>query len=291
MELKTKLFPTIGVFATVLFQTCDIAGAAESGTSQISTSSVPAKAFVVFDNMPPQAKMDGPAAGMAPCDIIRIPWKEKNKAPDEEAMKTKVREIVQQPKYANQPGLLVLDIEYVHDFRLFINLVKMVHEAAPGHPVGFYGHGLFPEQPGKGQQADAKELAADVDAFLPSMYNFDDNREAWRRKLTALVNEARRIAPGKPVYPYMWPGYHIGTRKALHLLSGNYWKFQLETARSCGADGLVIWGNGGAHWNDKSTWREDTLNFLASKPTVESPKAQAPQKDQSDRDDIKKNGD
>jgi len=96
------------------------------------------------------------------------------------------------------------------------------------------------------------------------MYNFNDNREAWKKKLAGLVQQAHRIAPGKPVYPYMWPGYHGGTAKAMQLLTGDYWQFQLEAARDDGADGLIIWGNPKAHWKDKSTWREDTVKFMAA---------------------------
>jgi hypothetical protein len=290
MKNRTRFLPIIGFLTLAGFQSLETC-AAETGLAPNETSTATAKPFMVFDNMPKAAKMDGAAAGMAPCTIIGIPWIETNRVADVDALKAKVREIVKHPKYAHQPGLLVLDIEYVHDFRLFINLAKWVHEAAPGHPVGYYGHGLFPERPSKEQQAEADELAATVDAFLPSMYNFDDNREGWKNKLTALVQQAHRIAPGKPVYPYMWPGYHGGTRKAMRLLTGDYWKYQLETARECGADGLVIWGNPAAHWDDKSTWRQDTLDFIASKPIVESQKTPAISKAQAEKQDQKRYGD
>ena len=231
--------------------------------------------FVVFDNMPKEAGVDTSSTGMIPCTIIPIPWKDKL-VPDEEAFKEAVH------KLAAHPRLLILDIEYVplsgsnrtevdSHFRLFINLVKWAHEAAPGHPVGYYGHGLFPEQPGKEYAAETQELIAAVDAFCPSMYNFDDNQKGWKHKLQGLVQQAHRIAPGKPVYPYMWPGYHVGTGKSMHLLTGEHWKFELDTAHECGADGLIIWGNPKAHWKDKSTWWEETLNFMASKPMVQSP--------------------
>jgi len=238
------------------------------------------KPFVVFDNMPKEAgKGDTSAKGLVECVILPIPWKVKNEEADEAAFKAGVaKALADHPKI----GLFVLDIEYVYlsgkdaaevkkHFQLFIHLAKWVHEAAPGHKVGYYGHGLFPEQPGKEYATETKELIAAVDAFLPSMYNFNDNREAWKNKLKGYVEQAHRIAPGKPVCPYMWPGYHMSTKNALHLLSGDYWKFQLETARECGADGLIIWGNPKAHWSDKSTWWEETLNFMASKPMVAKP--------------------
>ncbi|MEN6451431.1 MAG: hypothetical protein ABFC96_13140 [Thermoguttaceae bacterium] len=181
---------------------------------------------------------------------------------------------------AKRNGPIVMDIEGVQlsgdpkivkpRFRLFVTLVKWAKEAAPDRIVGYYGHGLFPEKPSPQYAAEAKELADTVDAFFPSMYVFNDNREAWRKKLVGLVAEARKIAPGKPVYPFVWPQYHDGTPQQFEFVRGDYWRWQLTTIRESGADGVVLWGARrypNAHkWNEQSDWWQETVKFARSLP-------------------------
>jgi hypothetical protein len=70
----------------------------------------------------------------------------------------------------------------------------------------------------------AGELARHVNAFFPPMYTFDDDRQAWAKRAEAEAAEDRVLAPGKPVFFYLWPQYHDGTPKQFQYVvepSGN----------------------------------------------------------------------
>lgn len=236
--------------------------------------------FLVFDNMAYAKKPDLSTNGLVPSCVIyyRGDWKTAIAAgqlPDEAAFKEAVKS-----RAAGRPGPVVLDFESVflskrnqttdaevkQHFTLFITLVKWAHEAAPEHLVGYYGHGLFPEEPGKEYTAEKMQLAAAVDAFFPSLYSYGNQTpEKWKAKLQMLLAQAHALAPGKPVYPYVWPQYHEGAPKALEFLDGDRMKFELETARDCGADGVVIWSSNKPAWQD-APWLQAVLKFVAARP-------------------------
>lgn len=248
----------------------------------------PAKPFVVFDNMFYQGKTNLSGLGLIPSSVIYDNRELKAAVasgglPDEASFKNSIRE-----RAAGRPGPIVIDIEYVYlsrthgttdaevkrHFALFITLAKWAHEAVPGHLVGYYGHGLFPEEPGREYAAEMRELIAAVDAFFPSMYvHGNQTAGQWREKLQFLVRQAHEIAPGKPVYPYLWPQYHEGGPKALEFVDGDYMKFQLETARACGVDGVVFWSGARPGWataGDNTPWLQAVLKFVAAKPLCET---------------------
>ncbi|MCE5267739.1 MAG: hyaluronidase [Planctomycetaceae bacterium] len=254
-------------------------------SAYVTEASTP-RQFVVFDAMG-YGQPDTSRYGMIRfvCFYYRLPGdKDKHLAPTMKAFSAgtlppKADFIAAVQKHASRrTGPIVLDIEGIPlsgdpkvvkpRFTLFATLAKWAKEAAPDRIVGYYGHGLFPERPAKQYKAEAKELAAPVDAFFPSMYVFNDNREAWRKKLADVVAEARRIAPGKPVYPFVWPQYHDGTPQQFQFVTGEYWRWQLDTIRQCGADGVVLWGARrypNAHvWNEQADWWQETLRFMKS---------------------------
>ena len=250
------------------------------------------KPFVIFDNMHYAGKPDWSAAGFVPNCVIygTHGWKkliDAGQMPDEAAYKEQVRKSA-----AGQPGPIVIDVEYVYlsrtkgttdaqvkqHFELFIKLAQWAHEAAPGHLVGYYGHGLFPEEPGPQYAAETKRLLAAVDAFFPSLYVYGDIPPArWQEKLETLVQEARRIAPEKPVYPYLWPQYHEGRPKALEFVPADYVQFQLNHCLAVGADGVVVWSGGKPAWTpamNDAPWLQTMLKFAAAKPVcVDTAKA------------------
>ena len=239
-----------------------------------------ARPFVVFDNMAYAKKPDLSSNGLVPSCVIydRSEWKTARAAgqlPDEAAFKQLVRS-----RSAGKPGPVVIDIEYAflsqtrgttdaevkNHFKLFIALAKWAREAAPGHLVGYYGHGLFPEEPGKEYAKETQQFIDAVDAFFPSMYVHGNQTAAqWKEKMQALIARARELAPGKPIYPYVWPQYHEGGPKALEFVDGDYMKFQLETAQQCGADGVVFWSSNKPVWKD-TPWLRALLQFIAEKP-------------------------
>jgi hypothetical protein len=262
-----------------------LAGLIFAGRVMAETPAPPAsqtalRPFVVFDNMFYAQKPDLSAAGLIRSCVIynRPEWKSAIAAgllPDEASFKKAV-----ELRAAGCPGPVVIDIEYVNlsqthqttdaevknHFKLFITLARWAREAAPGHLVGYYGHGLFPEEPGAEYASETRELIAAVDAFFPSLYVYGNQTPArWKEKLQFLVAKAHRIAPGKPIYPYLWPQYHEGAPRALEFVDGDYMKFQLETARDCGAAGVVMWSSSRFAWKD-ALWSQALLKFVAGKP-------------------------
>ena len=236
--------------------------------------------FIVFDNMAYAGKPDLSTNGLVPSCVIYNHAEMKTaiaagQLPDEAAFKQLVKS-----RAAGRPGPVVIDIEYVflsqtrgttdaevkQHFKLFITLARWAHEAAPGHCVGYYGHGLFPEEPGKEYAAEKQQLIAAVDAFFPSMYSFGNQTPAkWQEKLQFLLAQAHELAPGKPVYPYVWGQYHEGSPKALEFLDGDRMKWELETARDCGADGVVFWSGAKPAWKFEPCFQA-MLKFVADKP-------------------------
>ncbi|MCE9553736.1 MAG: hypothetical protein K8T91_10245 [Planctomycetes bacterium] len=214
------------------------------------------KEFKILDNMKYKGQPDLTQAGLIHCNIIyqEAIWKNRkvDQMPDKEAYLEVVR------RHVKAPGFVVLDIENSSNYKHFATLVRWTKEAAPGSLVGMYGHGT-----------ETQELAKAVDAFFPSMYTFDDNREQWKRKMQRAVNQSRGMAPGKPVYPYLWPQYHKGAAREWQFIGGDYWMFQLRTARECGANGVVLWGNstlkGVAQpaWRPNAPWWQSTVKFAA----------------------------
>lgn len=102
-----------------------------------------------------------------------------------------------------------------------------------------------------------------MDAFFPSLYTFDDNRAGWEKRAQAAQAEARALDAKKPIYFYLWPQCHDGSVKALRYVSGDYWKFQLETARRYG-NGVVLWSPSHYVWDERSRWWAATREFAMS---------------------------
>jgi hypothetical protein len=180
--------------------------------------------------------------------------------PDETTFKTR---LAQQDQ---NPGPVVLDFEDLYltgspataafHAQVLTLLATWAHQAAPGKVIGYYGllgHTDLHYLP------LAQQLAPLQNAFFPSMYTFDDDRSAWRQRLLGDLRLAQEIAPGKPVYPYIWPQYHEGTPKALQYLSASYWRLQLRTIRRYAA-GAVIWSGGGPNGSDQ--WVAATARFI-----------------------------
>jgi hypothetical protein len=164
------------------------------------------------------------------------------------------------------PGPVVLDFEDLYltgspakaafHAQVLTMLAAWAHQVAPGKVIGFYG--LLGHTDQRYLQL-ARQIALLQDAFFPSLYTFDDNRSAWQQRLLDDMRLAREIAPGKPVYPYIWPQYHEGTSKALQYIDASYWLFQLKTIRRY-TTGAVIWSGPGP--NGSNAWVAVTATFM-----------------------------
>jgi len=104
-----------------------------------------------------------------------------------------------------------------------------------------------------------------VDAFFPSMYSFDTDGAKWEKHLKGLVSKANELAPGKPVYAYMWDHFHAGGSRRGEV-PAKYLCEQLQRAKACGADGAVFW-SGAGQWGDKNPeWWDGVAKFIAQSP-------------------------
>lgn len=115
-----------------------------------------------------------------------------------------------------------------------------------------------------------KPLADSTDVICPSLYTFYPDRAAWVTYAKANIEEARRIANGKPVYVYLWPKYHNSNKEdGKKFIDGDFWKLQLETVYNSGIDGVIIWDsplvvNNPADkvWDQNRGWWKETVAFL-----------------------------
>ena len=229
------------------------------------------QAFSLYDNMFYKGKPDTAGDGLIASNILyenQIWPKRQNMAvlPKREEFEALVRQAIV------SPGPLVIEVESFplrgtpeaarHNMEILAKLADWAHEAAPGKVIGFYGTNTLSDvlQP---NQALAKELASHVDAFFPSLYTFDDSRANWEKRAVAAQTEARGLDEKKPIYFYLWPQYHEGTARALRYVPGDYWKFQLETARRY-SNGVVLWGPSQYAWNPRSGWWTATQEFAVA---------------------------
>lgn len=80
-------------------------------------------------------------------------------------------------------------------------------------------------------------LAPHVDAVYPSLYSFytDDSFQQYFR-----ANLAQAYTWGKPVAPFIWPGFHPSQKLGIEM-SIELWKKQVALIKQL-CDGAVIWG-------------------------------------------------
>lgn len=93
----------------------------------------------------------------------------------------------------------------------------------------------------KAENDKRKGLAAYSSVLFPSLYTFYEDQAGWVKYAMANICEARRVAPGKPIYPFLWPQYHNSnaTLKGTWIPK-DYFKAQLFVCCAY-ADGAVIW--------------------------------------------------
>ena len=169
---------------------------------------------------------------------------------------------------SRNPGPVVLDFETLYlrgtpavaerRFRKLQTLLDWSREAVPGRTLGYYGVLGNTEPRYLGLE---RRLAAGQDALFPSLYTFSTDRNAWLRHVRYVMGEAAAIAPNKPVYVYLWPQFHGGTKQAGRYLTPDQWEFELDTAAQV-SSGAVIWGpNTG---DPDQAWVAATAGFLST---------------------------
>jgi hypothetical protein len=225
--------------------------------------------FTVYDNLFYQGKPDTTKAGLVVSNILyeEAIWPHKvnyGKLPKQSAFEATVI------KSITNLGPLVLDIEHLpltgdaktvqQHLHTLEKLADWAREAAPGREVGFFGtHTLQKVDPA--DVADAHRLARHVDALFPELYTHGSDQDNWKKDALAAVAEAHALAPGKPVYLYLWPQYVTGSKHQFEYFSSAYWQFELSTSRDI-ANGVVLWSPSRFAWDDSSGWWEATEKFI-----------------------------
>ncbi|MGI0026078.1 MAG: hypothetical protein ACREA4_13160, partial [Nitrososphaera sp.] len=168
-----------------------------------------------------------------------------------------------QDRYKNFAGLFAIDIEswplYGSDAQTAANVQKFltvlgwIKTAIPNATVGYYGvvpingysatqvsethprHQLWRERNDR-----IVALGKAVEATFPSLYAVNPNSEGWVKYAIGNIKEARRLSPGKKVYPFINPRYHGSAccGVAWDLVPKDLFLLQLETLKQH-ADGVV----------------------------------------------------
>jgi hypothetical protein len=169
----------------------------------------------------------------------------------------------------------------------YLDVVSAMREGGYDRPLAFYAtvpvRDYWRTQKGPGSppyrdwQADndrVSVLVPKVSALYPSLYTFYEDQAGWVRYAEANIAESRRLGQGRPVYPFLWPQYHVSAKAlAYQYLPPTYWSQQLSTVARL-ADGFVIWGgwdfaNGRAQaWDPAAPWWQATLAFIHSQHNI-----------------------
>jgi hypothetical protein len=118
-------------------------------------------------------------------------------------------------------------------------------------------------------------LADSVDYLCPSLYAYYADTAQYVGYATAVIREAKRMAKGKPVYPYISPHYMPAltgmpaSDSSGHDVSHDYFATILRAIKNAGADGAIIFAGtyptfGNHIWDSSAGWWTATKEFLAS---------------------------
>lgn len=280
---------------TMLFLFACLAAA----SSHVAATEPGTHCFRVFDALGYSHKSDLSTAGLLPLFVVDgLKWWAPGEKRDEMTKAHNIEKWVQ--VHRDDKRLLVLDIEewpvqgkpddvVEASVDRLIEVVHRVRNAGYAGPIGYYSLAPLRDYWRAARPPDHAEyqawvaendkvqpLADEVDALFPSLYTFYDDIDGWERTALQNLREARRVAKGKPIYPFLWPQYHESNKK----LGGQYlrasdWRRQLEFIR-LHADGAVLWGGwagtGPARWDDDAAWWQTTREFMTQKV----PKCSAP---------------
>lgn len=197
--------------------------------------------------------------------------------------------------HANFNGIICFDIEgwlsaldsaaIANANALYAQLAGMLHIACPLAKIGYYG---FPPNRNywgpvqhlsnptaynlwKSQNTQLQPITNGMDIGFPSLYTFYgtflDDISNWEIYARENIAEAKRNMPGKPIYPFIWPQFHdsnvtIGGQ----LISGPFWRMQLDILLKTGCAGAVIWGGNQVAWNNNSPWYLELKDFAITRP-------------------------
>lgn len=246
----------------------------------VTVSGVKLPPFPVFDAGQSKAKKLGwsqPAVTKIQLIYADRLWPKKDR-PDGPEHPIDAAYVQKFAKQLNPHELVCIDIEEwkvwtKSGLEKYEHMADLIHQANPHVKLGYYGvlpirnypAALQPNSVAYKQWVAANKrlvvLAKHVDVIFPSLYTFYNAPKQWQQYAIANIQQAKQY--GKPVYPYIWPLYHLmATRKKSTLIAGDFWRLQLQTCYEH-ADGLVIWNGGRDKLSNDQGWAKVTREFLA----------------------------
>jgi hypothetical protein len=239
-----------------------------------------------FLSQPPDSFFEG--FGIKSDFVIYGSW--VGNPPKENLVRSTVLRAADQPLYE---GMLQYNLEcWETDYRivgsaqaqinalLYAQTIKWAKSQEPGLKIGLYSQvpvtDLYaytsPSKLAEWQQGgDILQPLADVlDYLCPSAYCYYDDSTQYGGYATAMVVEAKRLAKGKKVYPFVSPQYHPSGDHPNQFVSKAYFAKVLRTIKEAGADGVIIWGGNMAMgktmstWDPNAGWWQAVKEFMAS---------------------------
>jgi Hyaluronidase len=272
----------VGLFALMLLM---LAGCSAHRLVIVAPPTAPQAKFRVFDATLYKAKPDLGQFALTPIRVAypSALWPGKSADMQNVPAAAVVQNIASSASQVND--IAVVDIEQwpvvgdqatlAQSIGKYQQTLQMFQQDAPSLQFGYYATAPIRDYwnaiagPGSAkyvawqQENDAlAPIAQQADALFPSLYTFYTDQVGWQKYAIANIAEARRIAPGKPVYVFLWPQYDAGTGAGGgEYLPDAYWKMELETAKQY-ADGVVIWGGWTETWDDNASWWLETQQFM-----------------------------
>jgi len=167
----------------------------------------------------------------------------------------------------------------------YVKSVQLFKKESPESKVGMYGFVQFANNlvyqsidthnpklmaRWKDLQRQVRPVADNVDVFMPSLYTWGKDANAWKKTAKITIEQARSINPNKPIYVYIWPQYYNNKEPyALHFIDQKTWRDELETLYQL-ADGIVIWSSNKdsegklIQFSKNMPWYTETINFMKS---------------------------
>jgi len=140
----------------------------------------------------------------------------------------------------------------------YIDSIRTFRKASPHSKIGLYGfipfankllyQSIVTNNPKlrsrwNSMQTQAKPVAEAVDIFMPSLYTWGKNIDAWKSTVKISIQQARSTNPNKPIYAYIWPQYYNNNQPyALQFIDARTWRIELDTLYQL-VDGVIIWSS------------------------------------------------
>ncbi|RKR80125.1 hypothetical protein BDD43_0220 [Mucilaginibacter gracilis] len=114
-------------------------------------------------------------------------------------------------------------------------------------------------------------VAAAVDYFSPSLYNYDADTVNWNKTALYNINACKKYNyPDKPILPYITP--EVDNKGVKSMLTYDEMMSHLQTLYKLGANGCLLWTSSGMRYANgqkvyvdvNSGWMKAVKDFIAS---------------------------